>query len=84
MFDVVDERVTLVESLEKKRQPFPKMDAIYFLSSSTSSVECVISDFKSGANYAGAHLFFLSEVGWTDQGLDWPLGFASTQLEHQA
>lgn len=27
MFDLTEERVTLVESLEKKRQPFPQVPA---------------------------------------------------------
>jgi hypothetical protein len=51
-----------VESLEKKRQPFPEMDVIYFLSPRPESVDLVVEDFKKGACYGNVHLFFLTKV----------------------
>jgi hypothetical protein len=63
MFDIMEERVTLVEALDKSRQPFPEMEAIYFVSPSPDSVARVVKDFTTKNNYASAHIFFLSKVG---------------------
>jgi hypothetical protein len=62
MYDIMEERVTLVESLEKKRQPFPEMDVIYFVAPSAESVSKVVEDFKGQAMYRNVHLFFLSRI----------------------
>lgn len=52
-----------VESLEKKRQPFPEMDVIYFLEPCNESINLLADDFKkSKPSYANCHLFFLSKV----------------------
>jgi len=50
-----------VESLEKKRQPFPQMDVVYFLSPRAESVDHVIDDFKKGS-YGNVHLLFLTKT----------------------
>lgn len=62
MFDIMEERVTLVESLEKKRQPFPDLEVIYILAPSDESISRVIEDFKGKAAYGGVHMFFLSKA----------------------
>ena len=64
MYDLMEERVTLVESLEKRRQPFPEMDVIYVCGARDSSVRAVCADWKgrSEAPYADAHVFFLSRL----------------------
>ena len=62
MYDIMEERVTLVESLEKKRQPFPEMDVIYFVAPSTEAVSKLAEDFKGQATYGNVHIFFLSKV----------------------
>ena len=51
-----------MESLEKKRQPFPEMDVIYFVTPSVESVTKVVEDFKGQAMYRNVHIFFLSRV----------------------
>ena len=62
MFDIMEERVTLVESLEKKRQPFPEMDVVYFMAPTRESIGRLVDDFKKKANYGNVHIFFLSKV----------------------
>lgn len=69
MYDIMEERVTLVESLELKRQPFPEMGAIYFISPSVDSVKRLVADFSGSPRYGGAHVFFLSKVGDVAMGL---------------
>ncbi|KAI9189265.1 syntaxin binding protein 1 [Blastocladiella emersonii ATCC 22665] len=63
MFDILDENVTLVELITKKRQPYPNLEAIYFLSPTPEAIAHFIVDFCPGGGkkplYAAAHLFFL-------------------------
>ena len=63
MYDIMEERVTLVESLELKRQPFPEMGVIYFMSSAEASVKRLVADFSDAPCYGDVHVFFLSKVG---------------------
>lgn len=67
MFDILEENVTVVETLTKKRQPYPNFEALYFLSPTLDSVNRLIDDFtkggpggKPGTLYAAAHIFFMS------------------------
>jgi hypothetical protein len=64
MYDIMEHRVTLVEQLVKKRQPFPEMDVIYFIAPTTESVKEVSKDFPLGgkAKYGSVHLFFSDTV----------------------
>lgn len=64
MFDIMERRVTLVEQLARKRQPFPEMDVVYLVSPTMASVHKICADFesKSKARYANAHVFFLDTV----------------------
>ncbi|KAH8071777.1 hypothetical protein JL721_4285 [Aureococcus anophagefferens] len=64
MYDLMEERVTLVESLEKRRQPFPEMDCIYVSAATDRSVRAICADWKGRADapYAEAHVFFLSRL----------------------
>lgn len=51
----------VVESLERKRAPYPNLDAIYFVSATEESVKLMIDDFAKGKPpYAAAHIFFTS------------------------
>jgi syntaxin-binding protein 1 len=58
----MERKVTLVESLEKKRAPFRDQGAIYLLSPTEESVDLLIQDFSSSSPlYGGAvFLFFVS------------------------
>ncbi|KAJ1515114.1 Syntaxin-binding protein 1, partial [Coelomomyces lativittatus] len=66
MYDILEENVTLVEMINKNRQPYPNLEAVYFLSPTPEAISYLISDFSSsGANapmYAAAHLFFISAL----------------------
>ncbi|KAJ3128579.1 vacuolar sorting protein VPS33/slp1 [Nowakowskiella sp. JEL0407] len=58
MTDVLDENVTSVEDITRKRQPYPDKEAIYFIGPSMDSVQSVIDDFTKGKPlYSAAHIF---------------------------
>ncbi|CAB4431521.1 unnamed protein product [Rhizophagus irregularis] len=60
MFDILEEKVTLVENLEKPRQAYQSLDAVYIITPTFESINKVIEDRKNGPLYAGVHLFFTS------------------------
>ncbi|KAI9013445.1 Sec1-like protein [Hyaloraphidium curvatum] len=62
VWDVLEENVTLVENLTRNRQPYPNLEAIYFLSPDEDSVNRFTKDFEGKALYAAAHLFFSSAL----------------------
>uniref|UniRef100_A0A7S2SSJ4 Uncharacterized protein n=1 Tax=Rhizochromulina marina TaxID=1034831 RepID=A0A7S2SSJ4_9STRA len=63
MFDIMEQRVTLVESLEKARQSFPEMEVVYIIEPSEGSVTRLVEDFsKAKAPYGDVHLLFLSKL----------------------
>ena len=64
MYDIMEQRITLVEQLSKPRQPFKEMDAIYLVSPTVESAQAIVADFESEkkAKYNNAHLFFLDGV----------------------
>ena len=64
MFDVMEERVTLVESLEKRRQRFPEMEVLYLLAPTIASAQRLVDDFPADAApaYGDVNLCFLSKV----------------------
>ena len=64
MYDIMEHRVTLVEQLSKGRQPFPEMDAVYFIAPTKESAKLVARDFESAAKakYKNVHLFFSDTV----------------------
>lgn len=64
MFDIMERKVTVVESLEKKRGPFPDMDAIYVLNPSESSIEHLLDDFERSKPLYGkaVFLYFLGHL----------------------
>ncbi|CAG8548514.1 343_t:CDS:10, partial [Acaulospora morrowiae] len=64
MYDILEEKVTLVESLEKPRQAYQTLEAVYIITPSEESVARVIDDCskQKAPLYAGAHLFFISSI----------------------
>lgn len=57
MYDIMERKVTVVESLEKKRAPFPSMDAVYVLEPTAYSVTLLVQDFSKGAALYGKNVF---------------------------
>ena len=64
MYDIMEERVTLVEQLVKNRQPFREMDVIYLVSPTVEAATRIVEDFPSEnkAKYGGVHIYFLDVV----------------------
>ncbi|KAJ1447668.1 Sec1-like protein [Pelagophyceae sp. CCMP2097] len=63
MYDLMEERVTLVESLDVKRQPFHDFDVIYVAAATDDSVQKITADWRGReAPYQQAHCFFLSRL----------------------
>ncbi|KJE93701.1 vesicle transporter [Capsaspora owczarzaki ATCC 30864] len=64
MYDIMDEGVTLVENIAKKRRAFRQYEAIYLVSPTEQSVNAIIADFDkqhvSEVQYKKAHIFFTS------------------------
>jgi syntaxin-binding protein 1 len=57
--DILDTGVYLVEAVEKRRQPYPTMDAVYFISPCSESATFVSKDFSEKIpTYKAIHLFF--------------------------
>jgi len=65
MYDIMERKITLVESLEKKRAPFKDMGAIYVLAPTQDSVGRLVEDFsdKSKILYGpNIFVYFLGPV----------------------
>ena len=65
MYDIMERKITLVESLEKVRAPFHDMAAIYILAPTAASVQRLLQDYASKEKvlYGPAvFLFFLGRI----------------------
>ncbi|MCO5559680.1 hypothetical protein L7F22_013281 [Adiantum nelumboides] len=63
MADITDEGISLVEDLNKRRQPLPALEAVYFIQPKLESVQKVKMDFSGKTPlYKKAHVFFSSPV----------------------
>ncbi|TFK51842.1 Sec1-like protein [Heliocybe sulcata] len=58
-FDILQENVTLIESITNHRDP-QTFEAMYLLMPTTQNVERIVKDYSDGRQqYSGAHLFFI-------------------------
>ncbi|XP_076675243.1 syntaxin-binding protein Rop isoform X2 [Andrena cerasifolii] len=60
MHDISAQGITLVEDINKKREPIPTMEAIYLITPCNSSVQKLIEDFSNPTRttYKVAHVYF--------------------------
>jgi syntaxin-binding protein 1 len=63
MADITDEGISLVEDLNKRRQPLPALDAVYFIKPSRESVRQFMQDMSGKSPlYKKAYVFFSSPI----------------------
>ncbi|KAF9300599.1 vacuolar sorting protein VPS33/slp1 [Mortierella antarctica] len=65
MFDIMDRNVTLVEMLEKQRQAYTSLEAVYLLTPCMESVQRLMDDYPSDSptgKYKAAHILFTAPL----------------------
>merc|ERR1711963_463813 len=60
MHELSAEGITIVETVEKRREPMPAMEAIYLITPTETSVKGLLNDFQSQNRtaYKAAHVYF--------------------------
>merc|ERR1711963_776491 len=60
MHELSVEGITIVETIEKRREPLPAMEAIYLITPNEASIKELMNDFQSQhrTHYRAAHVYF--------------------------
>ncbi|KAI3385120.1 hypothetical protein SNEBB_002579 [Seison nebaliae] len=62
MHDIMNEYITIVEDIEKNREPLPGLEAIYFIEPTTKSIDYLIKDQQNASMYKYIHIFFTHQI----------------------
>lgn len=64
MHDISAQGITLVEDINKKREPLPTMESIYLITPCNGSVQKLIDDFSNPSRclYKAAHVYFTEGI----------------------
>merc|ERR1719431_1337965 len=64
MHELSAEGITIVETVEKRREPMPAMEAIYLITPTETSVKGLLNDFQSlnRTTYKAAHVYFTEAI----------------------
>eukprot|EP01068_Selenidium_serpulae_P011003 Selendium_serpulae@DN5582_c0_g1_i2.p2 len=84
VYDILDEGVSVVEMINKKRQALPKIDAVYFITPTVASVELLIQDFKNAKKpaYKSASIFFSGALGDNEEQIMKLIAQSTNLLSH--
>lgn len=62
IYDLTSRGAVVIEMLDKPRKPLTSMDALYFISCKSSSIDTLISDFSEAPTYNSAYVYLTGHL----------------------